>query len=128
MIKNYERLNDVEGLHKAEQTIHKMAAADTLPAETTIPLGGTHVQSFSLDGRRFRLSLSFQEASPEAFPFLSVLFNGRVVWEDYLKDPVLSLELPSEVGPNTLRIQALNGPATLLKTTLAFGDEPGNVP
>ena len=124
MIKNYERLNDTEGLQQADQIIHKMAAADTLPAETTIPLGGAYAQSFSLDGRRFRLSLSFQEASPEAFPFLSILFNGRVVWEDYLKDPVLSLDLPSEVGPNALRIQALNGPATLLKMTVAFGDEP----
>ncbi len=128
MIKNYERLNDTDGLQKADQTIHKMAAADTLPAETTIPFGGAYAQSFSLDGRKFRLSLSFQEASPEAFPFLSILFNGRVVWEDYLQDPVLSLDLPSEVGPNTLRIQALNGPATLLKMTLALGDEPGNVP
>jgi len=127
MIKNYERLNDTEGLQRADQTIHNMVAADTLPAETTIPFGGAYAQSFSLDGRRFRLSLSFQETSPEAFPFLSILFNGRVVWEDYLKDPVLSLDLPSEVGPNTLRIQALNGPATLLKMTLAFGDEPGNI-
>jgi hypothetical protein len=124
MIKNYERLNDTEGLQLADQIIHKMAAADTLRAETTIPLGGAYALSFSLDGRRFRLSLSFQEASPEAFPFLSILFNGRVVWEDYLKDPVLSLDLPSEVGPNALRIQALNGPATLLKMTVAFGNEP----
>jgi len=44
----------------------------------------------------------------EIDPLISVFFNGRVVWEDYLKEDVLSIHLETEVGENVLVVKPLN--------------------
>jgi tetratricopeptide (TPR) repeat protein len=125
MRKNYERLNDIEGLRTIDQAIQKTASArEILSSEADISLAEALNRTLLLDGRKVRLSLSFAEAPPEPFPYLAVIFNGRIVWEDYLRDPVLSLALPSEAGPNLLTIQALNRPMKLLKITLTAGEDP----
>jgi len=125
MRKNYERLNDIEGLRTIDQAIQKTASArDILSSEADIFLAEALNRTLLLDGRKVRLSLSFAEAPPEPFPYLAVIFNGRIVWEDYLRDPVLSLVLPSEAGSNLLSIQALNRPVKLLKMTLTAGEQP----
>jgi hypothetical protein len=128
MRKNYERLNDAQALQTIDLAIQKIASiGEILSSETDISLAGAYVRTLLLDGRKVRLSFIFEEALPEPFPYLSIIFNGRVVWEDYLKDPVLSLALPSEPGPNQFSIQALNKPVKLLKTTLTAGEEPSGL-
>jgi hypothetical protein len=127
MRKNYERLNDDQALRTIDQAIQEMASTREIPAnEADIPLTGAFAESLLLDGRKARLSLTFEEALAEPFPYLSVIFNGRVVWEDYLRDPVLSLVLPSEAGPNLLGIQALNKTVKLLKTIVTAEEEPAS--
>ena len=125
MRKNYQRLNDLEGLRSIDQTIQKtVSAREILSSAADISSAQALTRTLLLDGRKVRVSLSFAEAPPEPFPYLAVIFNGRIVWEDYLRDPVLSLVLPSVAGPNLLRIEALNRPVKLLELDLTSGDEP----
>ena len=125
MRKNYQRLNDLEGLRSIDQTIQKtVSAREILSSAADISSAQALTRTLLLDGRKVRVSLSFAEAPPEPFPYLAVIFNGRIVWEDYLRDPVLSLVLPSVAGPNLLRIEALNRPVKLLEIDLTSGDEP----
>lgn len=125
IMKNFERLNDQEGLETVGQAIQKVIAADLSAGAATIAAGEAYTRNLPLDGRKYRLTLSFSETAAEPFPFLSVFFNGRVVWEDYLESPTLRLDLASNGGANTLRILALNGPLTLLKISLAPPGDPG---
>ncbi|NIM59455.1 MAG: hypothetical protein GTO16_11020, partial [Candidatus Aminicenantes bacterium] len=48
-------------------------------------------------------------------PLITIFFNGRVVWEDYFKDEVLSLPLESRVGKNYLEIVPVNRTVSLVK-------------
>jgi hypothetical protein len=61
------------------------------------------------------LDLHFKDSSGRITPLITVFFNGRVVWEDYLKDEVLSLSLESRVGKNSLEIVAVNRAVSLVK-------------
>ena len=127
MRKNYERLNDVPALRTIDQAIQKLASAmDMSSGEADIAPAEAYARTLLLAGRKVRLSFNFEEALPEPYPYLSVIFNGRVVWEDYLKDPILSLVLPSEPGPNILNIRALNRPLKLLKAIQTSGEEPSD--
>jgi len=46
----------------------------------------------------------------ETAPLITIVFNGRVVWEDYLKDEngVVSLRLGTKIGNNRLTVTPLN--------------------
>jgi len=47
-------------------------------------------------------------------PLVSVVLNGRVVWEDYLRDEdTVSVTVETEVGSNALWITPINRPVTL---------------
>jgi hypothetical protein len=128
MRKNYERLNDAQELRMIDQAIQKISSTmEIQSSEAEISLAGVYTRTLLLDGRKVRLTLSFKEALPEPFPYLSVIFNGQVVWEDYLRDSVLTLVLLSAAGPNILGIQALNKPVKLLKTSLTAGEEPSGL-
>ncbi len=123
--KNLARLNDTEGLRTIEREIQKIASGKEILASGTIMAPGEMLtRVLTLDGKSIRLSLSFEEALPEPFPLLSISFDGRIVWENYLMEPALSLVLPSKVGSNNLGIQVFNRPVKLLNIALATGIEP----
>ncbi|MCK4431654.1 MAG: hypothetical protein KAW19_10195, partial [Candidatus Aminicenantes bacterium] len=94
--------------------------------------------ALSLDGKKIILDLHFgdgRERTEGAAPLISVFFNGRVVWDDYLKskeeeveeeeeregrgevDKVLSLSLKSKIGKNMLVVVPVNRSVNLLKIT-----------
>jgi hypothetical protein len=124
MRKNYERLNDAQALRMIDQAIQEISSTIKTPSREVRISSAIYAQSFLLDGGKVLLTLSFEEALPEPFPYLSVNFNGQVVWEDYLRDSVLSLALLPETGLNILTIQALNKSVKLLKTSLTAGEGP----
>ena len=127
MRKNYERLNDIQALRTIDQAIQELESAmDMSLGEEDISPAGAYTRTLYLGGKKTLLSFSFGEALPEPYPYLSVFFNGRIVWEDYLKDPVLSVVLASEPGPNILSIQALNRPVKLFKIIQTGAQEPSD--
>ena len=113
---NYERLNDDEKIREIKERIDKlMFPAERVFKNLTINKGRSSWQTLALDGRKIIMDFHFKESSKRTTPLITIFFNGRVVWEDYLKDEVLSLSLESRVGKNSLEIVAVNRAVSLVK-------------
>lgn len=133
---NYERLNEEEKLLQLDERIEKLfPPREIVLKNSVINKGQRFSRTLIFDGREIILNLDFNEAGKESVPpLVSIFFNGRVVWEDYLKggggddeakeekrkdkmenDRVISLSLKSKVGKNTLVIVPLNKAVDLLK-------------
>jgi len=106
---NYERLNADRKVREIQAKIEKlMSSKKKLFDNLTINIGGSLRQTLILDGRKIALNLRVQDLQEEIAPLLTVFFNGRVVWEDYLEDNILSVALESRVGKNSLKIVPVN--------------------
>jgi tetratricopeptide (TPR) repeat protein len=113
---NYERLNDDEKIQEIKERIDALISpAERVFKNLTINKGRSFWHTLALDGRKIILDLHFKDSSERITPLITVFFNGRFVWEDYLKGEVLSLPLESRVGKNSLQIVAVNRPVPLVK-------------
>jgi len=114
--KNYERLNEEEEMREIDKRIESlMTAKDLSFTNLIINKGQVYSHPFILDGRKVRLTLHFGDGEQGVSSLISVFFNDRIVWEDYLKDNMISISLSPEIGPNTLKIIPVNRPISLLK-------------
>jgi tetratricopeptide (TPR) repeat protein len=114
--RNYERLNDDEKIREIKERIDTlMSPSERVFKNLTIDKGRSFSNTLALDGRKIILDLHFKNSSKRITPLITVFFNGRVVWEDYLKDEVLSLPLESRIGKNSLEIVAVNRAVSLDK-------------
>jgi hypothetical protein len=114
--RNYERLNDDEKIREIKERIDTlMSPSERVFKNLTIDKGRSFSNTLALDGRKIILDLHFKNSSKRITPLITVFFNGRVVWEDYLKDEVLSLPLESRVGKNSLEIVAVNRAVSFVK-------------
>jgi hypothetical protein len=114
--RNYERLNDAEGLRAVDRDIRTAAAARTLDwTGITAPRGTIFSQPLFLDGKETRLALRLRPEKTDSLRLhAAVFFNGRVVWDDLLPGTDgLELDLTPRLGPNKLEILPLNRPAEL---------------
>ena len=86
--------------------------------------GNKFTRRLNLDGRTIALELHFRKDNEESgfVPMISVFFNGRIVWEDYLYDETLTFTLESEVGENTLVVTPINRPVIIRKITYQIPD------
>jgi tetratricopeptide (TPR) repeat protein len=113
---NYERLNDDKKIREIKERIDKlMSPKERVLKNLSINKGRSFSNTLALDGRKIIVDLHFKDSSERITPLITVFFNSRVVWEDYLKDEVLSLPLESRVGKNSLEIVAVNRPVPLVK-------------
>jgi len=113
---NYERLNADEKIQEIKERIDTlMSPKERVFKNLTINKSRSFWQTLALDGRKIILDLHFKDSSERITPLITVFFNGRVVWEDYLKDEVLSLPLESRIGKNSLEIVAVNRAFSLVK-------------
>jgi CRISPR/Cas system-associated exonuclease Cas4 (RecB family) len=126
MRKNYERLNDPERMKSVDKNIWKLLPegaenfADAVLGKTA-PLSRTYV----LDGRKFALTILFEDPGLEPFPLVTVLFNGQLAWEDYLGGRELKVVLPSEIGRNSIEVSVANRPIRLKALKMSPVSEPG---
>ena len=139
---NFERLNEEEKVREVNKKIEELLSPREMECKySVINKRQRYSQTLTFDGREIILNLDFNEEGEESVPpLVSIFFNGRVVWEDYLKgvrteggreeeeeeqegerkdkkdnDRVISLSLKSKVGKNTLVIVPLNKAVDLLK-------------
>jgi len=100
--------------------------------------GGVEGASWGAEGRRERGekrlgievgkgNLEEREAGREKLeetaPMISVFFNGKVVWEDYLKGNILSIPVETRVGMNDLQIAAVNRSVNMLRIVRKNSEE-----
>lgn len=74
----------------------------------TIKKRRSFLSTLTLDGRRILLDIKFNKDWGEVKPLITVNFNGRVIWEDYIKEDSLSIPLQSKAGENSLQVVAVN--------------------
>jgi hypothetical protein len=114
--RNYDRLNDEEKKKDVEEKIRNMLTRNEVSFENlVIPKGQSYSYILELDGRSFNLGLAFADGQTAVLPLISVLFNGKLIWEDYVQESVLALNLDSRFGENLLQVLPVNGPVSLAK-------------
>ncbi len=135
---SFERLNEEQKIQEIDKIIEKLLTPGEMKFEDyMIDKRQKSSHTLTLDGREIILNLYFKvEKGIE--PLISVFFNGRIVWEGYLKDKegrieegerrvnkdeinkVISLSLKSEVGENALVVIPLNEPVSLTEIRFNF--------
>jgi hypothetical protein len=126
MRKNYERLNDPDRMKSLDRDIRKLLPAGWEVLTGAVLDGAASLsRAYVLDGRKFSLTILFEEPGPEPFPLVSILFNGQLAWEDYLAGPKLELTLPSEIGRNSIEVAVANRSVRLKALKMSPAEDPG---
>jgi len=113
---NYERLRAFEEIRELNRRIGEIVSPQEIDVSLPIQRGQTFRHRIILEGRKISLSihLGLNEGARE--PLISVLFNGRVVWEDYLEGREISVPaVESNVGENVIQIMPVNRGVELVK-------------
>ena len=114
--KNYERLNDYEKIQEIKERVDKLESPKEIFLKNlTINKGRSFWYTLAFDGQKIILDLHFKNSLERINPLITVFLNGRVVWEDYLKEEVLSLSLESRIGKNSLQVVAVNSAVSIFK-------------
>jgi hypothetical protein len=109
IVQNYERLNEDEKIRETKERIDKLVSpTEIVLKKLTINKGRSFSRKLILDGREIILDLHFKKGQEGIIPLVAVFFNGLVVWEDYLKEEVISIRLKSRIGENAIRAVAVN--------------------
>ncbi|TET70665.1 MAG: hypothetical protein E3J56_07615 [Candidatus Aminicenantes bacterium] len=112
---NYERLNDDRKIREIKKRIDKlMSPTEIVLKNLTINKGRSFSRTLILDGRKIILDLHFKNSREDISPLITVFFNERVVWENYLKEEVISIPLESKVGENAIQVVAINRAVDLI--------------
>jgi hypothetical protein len=111
---NYDRLGQDGQVQEIDRLIERLTARPEIsPGSSLIDKGKSFTQRLVLEGKRICLDLRFGDQKEGNEPLVSILFNGQVVWEQFLKDNLISLNTAARAGDNLLQIVAVNRPVTL---------------
>lgn len=114
--RNYERLDSDKKIREINKKIEKIISPREKGFKNSkINKGRGFTYKLILDGRKVTLDLHFNFGKKGITPLISIFFNGRVVWEDFLKEEVLSIPIESKVGKNSLKVVPLNRTVSLVK-------------
>ncbi len=105
----YERMNKDDEIRKINDRIENLLTPRQIGLNNyLINKGQRFSQRLNLDARKITLKLHFKDTMDEVVPLISVFFNGRVVWEDYLKNEKISIPLEPRIGENLLMVSPVN--------------------
>ena len=113
LLKNFERLNYGEEIQVLKKQIKDALSKEIILVNFNLQKGRNMRKSVVLDGNEFVLNFKFGKRLQEADPLVSIFFNRRNIYEDYLITDSLSFRLKSKVGPNQIRITAVNHPVVI---------------
>jgi hypothetical protein len=114
----YERLNEEVSLREVDKRIEEaLAPREIAPKYFILTKGSRFKRALTFDGREITLNLHFVRNWQETAPLITVIFNGKVIWEGYLEDDSISIPLETDVGENILLITPVNKPVEFTKIT-----------
>jgi len=114
---NYDRLSAEREMQEIDRKIGEIISPRDISVGRPIYRGQTFRQSMILDGRDVRLGLQFGKGSDDRNPLITVLFNGRVVSENYLEKDKVYVSVESKIGENVLQIVPVNRGVEIKKIT-----------
>jgi tetratricopeptide (TPR) repeat protein len=124
--RNYERLNEDRKIRDISTAIEKtLTARDIESSARSIQKGEMLARSLILDQAEIALDLLFA-MDEKTSPLVAIIFNGNVVWEEFLTKESVSLRLKAKVGENSLQIRPLNRPVIIRKLGWRRDDENNN--
>jgi len=122
MRKYYERRNDTDKLDEVDRLLAGILSEGVILSQPRLlAKGAAFDQTLLVSGSetKIRLNLEFETLPENPRPLVSIYFNDRVYWEQYLPGASVSLELSTEEGFNKLQVVPVNGPVTLAKVAIA---------
>jgi tetratricopeptide (TPR) repeat protein len=126
--KCYARLNNTR---EAEQVRAEIQGVLTPPnfdlTGRTVIKGETLPIAFVCEDRRSEFRIEFVDGQLGRPPLVTVLFNGRVVWEDYAGEGRLAFQVTPQAGSNILEIGSVNHSLSLLRAVITpvIGEQQG---
>jgi tetratricopeptide (TPR) repeat protein len=128
MRRNFERLNDAVKLKEIQPLIEELLTGRETPLSGLLLTPEVpQARLLALDEKTYRMRLLISNDAVEPFPLMSVFFNGRIVYEDYLKSASVDVDLPAVLGENRLEIIAVNRSVQLVRLEL-ISEEAARVP
>ncbi|HZX11161.1 MAG TPA: tetratricopeptide repeat protein [Acidobacteriota bacterium] len=116
------RLNREKEVEEINQQIEEVVSAQVKEwVDRWIEKGQNFYQNLVLDGSEVVLKIYLENGEIGSAPLVSVFWNGRVMWEDYLElgeeegSGAVFLGLNSKVGENQIRISPVNQRVRLLR-------------
>jgi tetratricopeptide (TPR) repeat protein len=114
---NYERLRLEADIRRMSGKIEEIVSPHKIGVESFVHKGSRFRRNLVLDGRNINLGLKFEENQEDRGPLVAVFFNGRVVWEDFLRKGALYISAETDVGQNVLEILPVNRDVELREIT-----------
>jgi tetratricopeptide (TPR) repeat protein len=114
--RNYERLSEENEIRKIDQKLEHLISPGRFDfKDRVLGKGETFRQTLYLDGSgvNFRLVLGGMKEENCDLPLMTMVLNGRVVWEDYVKGGEVSIVADTKKGDNVLTIESINRPVIL---------------
>jgi hypothetical protein len=114
--RNHERLNAIERIREIDRRINEIVSPQVMEVHRTIQRGERSRHRIILEGSTIKLSIHLGLSEGARVPLVTVLFNGRVVWEDYSEGGAISVPaVESKVGENMIQVTPLNRKIELVK-------------
>jgi tetratricopeptide (TPR) repeat protein len=107
--RNLRLLNDEPKVKEIQDRIlAAVTRRSALTGISAIPKGSDFEVFLVLEGGDFAFSLVFEDAPKDPLPLITVALNHRVIWEGYVRAPILSLTAKAATGRNRLNVTAVN--------------------
>jgi tetratricopeptide (TPR) repeat protein len=108
-LKNYERLNNEKQINRIQSKIDEAITPPVFSYEAKLlEKGNPFSFDLTLLDQSITLEIVFQYQNSTDAPLVQLLYNGQVVYEDYIEGPLVRLDLDSRAGNNHLQIACLN--------------------
>jgi len=122
--RNSDRLNEVRKVEEINKSLAKiLTPAQTDFADLRLKKGEPLEHYLVLEGKGITLELYFEAVDTTISPLITILFNGRVVHEDYLVENTVSLSLAAKPGKNVLHIKPINRDVCLVRMNYRLNPE-----
>jgi len=119
---SYAQLNDEAKVQEISSRIKDISSSEINFRNRSLKKEGGFSQALIFDGQKMVVDLCLNQDQGVP-PLISVLFNGRVVWENIVESGNISIPVQSRVGNNVIRITSLNRPVSLLKIVCRHENE-----
>jgi hypothetical protein len=120
---NFQRVNALEEIQEMNQRISEIVSPPEIEENRSLKKGESHQRDLVLEGRKIDLGIRYGSIDGPREPLITVLFNGRVVWEDYLKESEISIPVESRVGGNRIQVIPRNRGIELEKILWVAGEQ-----
>ncbi|HOI44320.1 MAG TPA: tetratricopeptide repeat protein [Candidatus Aminicenantes bacterium] len=121
--RSQERMNKEQSQREIEARIRKLTTlGETVFENLRIGKGQSHALPLVAAGGKLDIVIEFEYSEPA--PLVSVVFNGRVVWERYFRGSGAAFSIEPDVGENRLQILPVNRDVTLGRMSVVLPREP----